>query len=190
MSIYHADLLWTDQTFFLHCHFVHRKARKFWRVIQNPHNQAVLKISVSALSAYPELSNLHLTLNLTPVGRSAHTIFKRPVTQKVLTCKKSAKIIYFMENFCWTNVLPLKKCSLMPVFGLTVYSISHGCLIFAHIEVGPGQGRSRRWGESYWIYKAGQKSVHGKTRLFIRWLSVSRTSEKFLYETKDVAFCM
>jgi hypothetical protein len=30
---------------------------------------------------------------------------------------------------------------------LTVYAISHGCLIFAHIQVG-GQGRSRGWGKA------------------------------------------
>jgi hypothetical protein len=42
-----------------------------------------------------ELNNsfyhVFLTLNLTAVGRSAHTIFKGLLTQKVLKCKKSAK---------------------------------------------------------------------------------------------------
>jgi hypothetical protein len=41
---------------------------------------------------------------------------------------------------------------------VTVYAISHGCHIFAHIQVG-GLGGSGGWGESR---LTGQKSVHGK----------------------------
>ncbi len=41
---------------------------------------------------------------------------------------------------------------------ITVYAISHGRSIFAHIQVG-GLGGSGGWGESR---QTGRKSVHGK----------------------------
>ncbi len=58
---------------------------------------------------------------LMAVGRSAHTIFKGLQLKKSLSDKKSAKIIYSMENVCWIIVLsyvPLKKCHFMPVLCL------------------------------------------------------------------------
>jgi hypothetical protein len=54
-------------------------------------------------------------------GRICPPLFQRPITQKVLKCKKSVKNIYSTENFCWIFFLgyvPLKKGQFMPVLCL------------------------------------------------------------------------
>ncbi len=67
-----------------------------------------------------------------------------------------------------------------------MYTISHACL--PHLS--GGIGFVRGLGESCYIYKTGWKSVHSKNAVVYCQLSASQTSEHFLPEIKDVAFCM
>jgi hypothetical protein len=69
--------------------------------------------------------------------------------------------------------------------GLTLQTISHSRLIFAHIQVGGcggswGGGKARNQGEIPFM---------AKMWLFICQLSASQTSEDFLPKLIDVAFC-
>ncbi len=92
-------------------------------------------------------------------GKIYPHFFLRPITQKVLKCKKSAKNIYSMEIFCWIFVLGYvptsQKTSIYVCFmpqnrpltekkGQTAYTISHSRCIFAHIQVGGLGGRGGR----------------------------------------------
>jgi hypothetical protein len=81
----------------------------------------------------------------------------------------------------WNRPMP-EKC------GITVNSIFPGCFIFAHIQV-VGQGRSGGRRETAVSTKQGKNLFTAKLRLFICCLSASQTSEHFLPEVKDVAFC-
>ncbi len=122
-------------------------------------------------------------------GQICPHYFQRPIAQKVLKCKKSAKIIYFTEKVCWIIVLgygPLKKMPFNIFFmpqnrpmpekcGLTVYSISHRCLIFGHIQVG-GRAGAGGGGKSAVSTKQSKNPFTVQMRLFICWLSVSQTS--------------
>jgi hypothetical protein len=108
------------------------------------------------------------------MGRSAHTVFKDLLLKKSLSAKHWQKIyiprktsaellsrvMYTSKNAVLCLFMPQNRP--MPAkCGITVYSISHSHFIFAHIQVG-GQGWSRGWGQSHFIYKTGQKSVHRK----------------------------
>jgi hypothetical protein len=59
---------------------------------------------------------------------------------------------YFMPQ---NRAMP-KKC------GLTVYSISHGCLIFAKIQVGGG-GRAGGWGGEQ-LYLQNRAKIHSQQK--------------------------
>jgi hypothetical protein len=73
--------------------------------------------------------------------------------------------------------------------GLTVYSISHGRIIFVHIQVG-GQGRSKSGGKAAVSTKQGENLFTAKMRPLIHQLLAPQTSVHFLPEVKDVAFHM
>jgi hypothetical protein len=70
---------------------------------------------------------------------------------------------------------------------LNVCTISHGRRIFAHI---PGGGGLVEVGGGGKAAKQRKGPFTAKNRPFIRRLSASQTSELFLPELKDVAFCM
>jgi hypothetical protein len=79
----------------------------------------------------PQTTEYKIILNLTlkAMGRSART-FSKPITQKILKCKKSAKNIFSTENFCWIYVLgfvPLKNVNLclFQAWKMWVNSIDH-----------------------------------------------------------------
>jgi hypothetical protein len=57
-----------------------------------------------------------------------------------------------------------------------MYPLSHGCSIFAHIQVA-GLGGSGGWGKAA---KQGKTPITTKMQPFIRQLSASQTSQHFL----------
>jgi hypothetical protein len=127
--------------------------------------------------------------------------FHEPITQKVLKCKKLAKMKYSTEKFCCINVLgnvPIKKRRFMPVLclrkGQCLKNVGLQCvpsLTVATFSPTCGWGGGGEWeqgvGGSRCIFET---PLTAKTRLFIPGLSASQTSEQFLSELKDVAFCI
>ncbi len=138
-----------------------------------------------------------LTLNLTAVGRSAHTFFKGLLFKKSLSAKNWQKIpiprkmyaesksrVMFPSknvNFCLFYASKQAKVLKKPT--RCVSHLSRPQYFCPH--PGGGLGGSRGWGKAA---KQGKNPFTAKTRPFICRLPASQTSEHFLPFTKDVGF--
>jgi hypothetical protein len=70
--------------------------------------------------------------------------------------------------------------------GPTVYSISHGYLIFPHIQWGAGP----EWGKATVFRQPGKNPFTARMQQFICCFLASQTSDHFLPEIIDVVFYM
>ncbi len=134
---------------------------------------------------YPRICWSHLTINLTAVGRSAHTFFKGLLFKKSISAKNQQKIPIPRKMSAESKSrvkYPSKTVNLCLFYASeqakvqkrshNVYTISHSLHIFAHIQVGGGGGG-----------KAAKQDISpfmAKIRPFICRLSASQTSEHFV----------